>query len=64
MAYDKPDKKLYEGPVDELCGNPGDRSGGAGVVHGGVEIPGSEHKESGETETVTFYDDLGGAKRA
>ena len=65
MAYEthKPEKSLVETPVDELCGNPNDRSGGAGVVHGGEPIPGADHKESGGVETVTYYDDLGGAKR-
>ena len=63
-SYSKPEKSLVETPVEELCGNPNDRSGGAGVVHGGELVTGSDHKESGGTETVTFYDDLGGAKRS
>lgn len=59
----KPDKKLVETPVEGLCGSPEDQSGGAGVTHGGEDIAGAEHKETGGVETVTFYEDLGGAKR-
>lgn len=52
MAYKetKPDSKLYQGPVEELCGNPSERSGD-GAVNGGVDgLP----KESGGTPTVTY----------
>ncbi len=62
MAYEKPDKKLVETPVEELCGNPNEQSGGEGVTHGGEPVTGAEHKESGGIETVTYYNEPGGKK--
>ena len=58
--YSKPSEQLYHGPVDELCGNPSERSGGSGVEHGGESTgPFGSHKESsGAFETVTYYEGL------
>lgn len=49
-AEHKVDKKLVVGPVEEVCGDPGKRTGGD-TEDGGVDgLP----KESGGLPTVTF----------
>jgi hypothetical protein len=51
----KPDSKLYEGPVEEICGNPNDHEGSGNMTRGGEDIPGGQ-KESGGVigQTVTY----------
>jgi hypothetical protein len=52
--YSKPDSKLYEGPVEEMCGDPKSR-GGTDTKSGGMDIEGApKESESQGIETVTF----------
>jgi len=55
-GYTKPDKKLVDTPVEELCGNPNDQAG-VGVTHGGEPVTGADYKESGGVQTVTYVTD-------
>lgn len=58
-GYTKPEKSLVATPVEELCGNPNEQTGGAGVSHGGDPVG---QKESGGTPTVTYYSEPGTTK--
>lgn len=58
MAYSKPDSKLVETPVTELCGDPGKRShpGQASEVYG---LKGPEGVSEGlGADPVLLYDDI------
>lgn len=58
MAYAKPNAKLVETPVDELCGDPGKRShpGQESSVYG---LPGPEGVSAGlGADPVLVYTDI------